>query len=89
MQVRPGGSFTLKPGRNPPLISIFSTNHICQDSTAHELEEYGYQHYESFSEHRIGGKIASSRLCMGVNVITLSLPSTSLADVGLGCRSEK
>src|SRR4029077_17155330 len=28
MQVRPRGMLTLKPGRNPPLISIFSMNHI-------------------------------------------------------------
>src|SRR5262245_29736874 len=30
MQVRPGGIFTLKPGRKPPLISIFSTRHMRQ-----------------------------------------------------------
>ena len=28
MQVRPRGMLTLKPGRKPPLISIFSTTHI-------------------------------------------------------------
>ncbi len=28
MQVRPWGILTLRPGRNPPLISIFSTTHI-------------------------------------------------------------
>src|SRR6516164_11164050 len=28
MQVRPRGMLTLKAGRNPPLISIFSTSHI-------------------------------------------------------------
>jgi hypothetical protein len=27
-QVRPRGMLPLKPGRNPPLISIFSTSHI-------------------------------------------------------------
>ena len=30
MQVRPRGILTLKPGRNPPLISIFSTTHMRQ-----------------------------------------------------------
>src|SRR5215467_1986449 len=29
MQVRPAGILTLRPGRNPPLISIFSITHIC------------------------------------------------------------
>src|SRR5437667_7200022 len=28
MQVKPWGILTLRPGRNPPLISIFSTTHI-------------------------------------------------------------
>src|SRR5689334_10225108 len=28
MHVRPRGMLMLKPGRNPPLISIFSTSHI-------------------------------------------------------------
>src|SRR5215469_16961739 len=30
MQVSPRGRLTLKPGRNPPLMSIFSTSHIGQ-----------------------------------------------------------
>src|SRR6266496_6155122 len=34
MQVRPRGMLTLKPGRNPPLISIFSTSHIRPTSAA-------------------------------------------------------
>src|SRR5881409_2353749 len=36
MQVRPRGTLTLKPGRNPPLISIFSTSHIGPTSVARE-----------------------------------------------------
>ena len=32
IQVRPRGIFTLRPGRNPPLISIFSTTHMCSPS---------------------------------------------------------
>src|SRR5215831_17114816 len=32
MQVRPRGILTLRPGRNPPLISIFSTTHMCSPS---------------------------------------------------------
>jgi hypothetical protein len=32
IQVRPGGILTLRPGRNPPLISIFSMTHICSFS---------------------------------------------------------
>ena len=36
MQVRHRGMLTLKPGRNPQLISIFSTSHIHSDATARE-----------------------------------------------------
>src|SRR5262245_60773529 len=32
IQVSPRGIFTLRPGRNPPLISIFSTTHMCSPS---------------------------------------------------------
>src|SRR6266705_2757697 len=53
MQVRPPGMLTLKPGRNPPLISIFSTSHIRPTSTAREALAVFYQHLESFSQCRI------------------------------------
>src|SRR5205823_1623139 len=36
MQVRPWGILMLKPGRNPPLISIFSMTHICSASAGLE-----------------------------------------------------
>src|SRR5262249_60479346 len=32
MQVKPRGILTLRPGRNPPLISIFSSTHMCSTS---------------------------------------------------------
>src|SRR5690348_1318898 len=50
MQVRPRGMLTLKPGRNPPLISIFSTSHIRPTSTAREA--VFYQHLEGVSQCR-------------------------------------
>jgi hypothetical protein len=31
MQVRPRGTLTVRPGRNPPLISIFSIAHMCSN----------------------------------------------------------
>src|SRR6516162_8768911 len=48
MQVSPRGMLMLKPGRKPPLISIFSTSHICQTSTSRETERYCRHHIEHF-----------------------------------------
>jgi len=47
MQVSPRGMLTLKPGRNPPLISIFSTSHMVEPLPRPQLERYRHQHIES------------------------------------------
>src|SRR5580698_11166564 len=63
MQVRPRGILTLKPGRNPPLISIFSTSHIYSNAAARETGVVGHQHKESCPQHCIGSGVASLRYC--------------------------
>src|SRR5215471_6663423 len=46
IQVNPGGRLTLRPGRNPPVISIFSTSHIFSASAG--VKQAGCPPYRAF-----------------------------------------
>src|SRR5215471_1356812 len=54
MQVRPWGTLTLRPGRNPPLISIFSTSHISSNRQLNTLYTRGIVWSGNWRLRRLG-----------------------------------
>src|SRR5215469_64886 len=66
IRVRPRGMLTLKAGRNPPLISIFSTSHIGPTSIEPQLERYCYQHIAGILSVRHRNRIGSLRHCISI-----------------------
>src|SRR5690242_7751165 len=63
MQVRPRGMLMFKPGRNPPLISIFSTNHIRPGFTAYETRAVWLSAHRRLAGCCLGTELGALRYC--------------------------